>query len=272
MTWTATSGSGSGAQAVARVSNEAVIAVNVLAAGSGYTNTPVIVIAPPFIEQPRMGIAGMSLLMFTNLVLATNYQIRSFFAHVWVNIGPTFTTASLTLTESVSGTADPNGYRLTATPVPSEAYATSQVVNGFLVGATVRSGGGGYTTDPAVSVRGGGGTKATAIATVSGCAPARRWRCCSRPGPRSLTCSTSGRGKTMTHEDGNAYGRIIVFETVAKALAGLKVENVTAQKHRYGRGPDRRLYRDHYPVIFRPHLSSADPKAQRVMRGTQILA
>jgi len=55
-----------------------VVAVNVLDAGYGYTNLPVIVIEPPFIAQPMMGIAAMSLLSFTNLALGTNYQFQSF--------------------------------------------------------------------------------------------------------------------------------------------------------------------------------------------------
>jgi hypothetical protein len=71
-------GGGSGAQAVAVVSNGMVVAVNVLDAGYGYTNLPVIVIEPPFIAQPMMGIAAMSLLSFTNLALGTNYQFQSF--------------------------------------------------------------------------------------------------------------------------------------------------------------------------------------------------
>jgi hypothetical protein len=36
-----------------------------------------------------------------------------------------------------------------------------------MVGATVTSGGSGYTTNPAVSIVGGGGSRATALATVS---------------------------------------------------------------------------------------------------------
>jgi hypothetical protein len=162
-------GGGSGAQAVAVVSNGVVIAVNVLDAGYGYTNTPVIVIAPPFIPQPTMGIAAMSLLSFTNLAVGTNYQLQFFSGSTWANMGAAFTAASPTFTQYVSGTAGPNGYRLATTPVPSQAYATAQVVNGFVVGATVTSGGSGYSTSPVVTIlSNGGGSNATAIATVSG--------------------------------------------------------------------------------------------------------
>ena len=161
-------GGGSGAQAVAMVSNGVVIAVNVLDAGSGYTTTPVIVIAPPFIPQPTMGIAVMSLLSFTNLAVGGNYQLQFFSDNTWSNLGAAFAAASSTFTQYVSGTAGPNGYRLASTPVPTQAYATAQVINGFVVGATVTSGGSGYGSNVIVSIVGGGGSNATAIATVSG--------------------------------------------------------------------------------------------------------
>ena len=161
-------GGGSGAQAVAVVSNGVVIAVNVLDAGSGYTNTPVIVIAPPFIPQPAIAIGTASLLSFTNLAVGTNYQLQVFSNNTWSNLDGAFTAAGSTFTQYVSGTAGPNGYRLASTPVPSQAYATAQVLNGFVVGATVTSGGSGYGSNVIVSIVGGGGSNATAIAKVSG--------------------------------------------------------------------------------------------------------
>ncbi|MGA2248616.1 MAG: hypothetical protein ABSH48_26980, partial [Verrucomicrobiota bacterium] len=51
-------------------------------------------------------------------------------------------------------------------PVPTQAFATPEVVNNFVVGATVTSGGSGYITVPSVSIVGGGGTNATAIAQI----------------------------------------------------------------------------------------------------------
>jgi hypothetical protein len=48
---------------------------------------------------------------------------------------------------------------------PIIATATAQVVNGFVVGATITSGGNGYTNNPLVTITGGGGTGAKAIAT-----------------------------------------------------------------------------------------------------------
>lgn len=161
-------GGGSGAQALAVVSNGMVVAVNVLAAGSGYTNVPIIVIEPPFIAQPTMGIKPMSLLSFTNLAVGTNYQFQVFLGNTWSNLGTAFTTAGPTFTQYVEGTADSNRYHLTTTPVPLQARATPQLVNGFVVGAIVTSGGSGYVTNPAVTIVGGGGTNATAVSHVSG--------------------------------------------------------------------------------------------------------
>lgn len=50
---------------------------------------------------------------------------------------------------------------------PHKAKATAQLVNGFLVGATLTDSGCGYTNAPIVLVQGGGGTGATARAIVS---------------------------------------------------------------------------------------------------------
>jgi hypothetical protein len=49
---------------------------------------------------------------------------------------------------------------------PRTATATAQVVNGFVVGATITDGGSGYTNTPTVNITGGGGSGATARATV----------------------------------------------------------------------------------------------------------
>jgi hypothetical protein len=49
---------------------------------------------------------------------------------------------------------------------PYAAQATAQVVNGFVVGATVTDGGCGYTNTPFVLIEGGGGSNATATATL----------------------------------------------------------------------------------------------------------
>ena len=50
---------------------------------------------------------------------------------------------------------------------PHRATATAQVVNGFVVGATITDNGCGYTNSPLVLIQGGGGTGATAVAVVT---------------------------------------------------------------------------------------------------------
>jgi endonuclease/exonuclease/phosphatase family metal-dependent hydrolase len=56
-------------------------------------------------------------------------------------------------------------------------------------------------------------------------------------------------GQVSTHTDGKAYDRILVSDAVAKGLDGLTLESVTVQKHRHGKGAERRLYTDHFPVV-----------------------
>jgi hypothetical protein len=51
---------------------------------------------------------------------------------------------------------------------PHKATATAQLVNGFVVGATITDGGCGYTNPPAVLIQGGGGNGATARAILTG--------------------------------------------------------------------------------------------------------
>ena len=58
-------------------------------------------------------------------------------------------------------------YRLALSPVPAQASATAVVDYGFVVHATITSGGSGYVTSPAVTIVGGGGTSATAVSQIS---------------------------------------------------------------------------------------------------------
>ena len=161
-------GGGSGAQAVAVVSNGVVIAVNVLDAGSGYTSTSLVVIDPPFIPNPVLDIAPMSFLVFSNLTLGGVYQLQQWVGWYWSNQPVSFTATNALYTQMVAGVADSGDYRLALNPVPAQAFATAQVVNGFVVGATVTSGGSGYVTSPAVTIVGAGGTNATAVSHISG--------------------------------------------------------------------------------------------------------
>ena len=161
-------GGGSGAQAVAVLSNGVVIAVNFLNAGSGYTSTPLIVIDPPFIPNPVLDIAPMSFLTFSNLTLGGAYQLQQSVGWYWSNQPVSFTATNALYTQMVAGVAGSEDYRLALNPVPAQAFATALVSYGFVVQATVTSGGSGYVTSPAVTIVGGGGTNATAISHISG--------------------------------------------------------------------------------------------------------
>ena len=161
-------GSGSGAQAVAVVSNMQVMAVNILNTGSGYTNAPLIVIDPPF-NSPVLSIAPMSWLSFSNLTVGGAYQLQKLEgAYWWSNQPVSFTATSPEFTNMVAGVADAGDYRLALTPAPAQAFATAQVINGFVVGVALTSGGSGYVTNPAVTFIGGHGSNATAVAYISG--------------------------------------------------------------------------------------------------------
>lgn len=160
-------GGGSGAAAVAVVSNGVVIAINLTDAGYGYTNMPLVVIDPPFIPNPVLAIAPMSCLTFSNLTVGGAYQLQQAVAWYWTNQPLSFTASNSLYTQVLAGSVDSTDYRLALEPVPTQAFATAEVVNSFVVGATVTSGGSGYITAPAVSIVGGDGTNATAIAQIS---------------------------------------------------------------------------------------------------------
>lgn len=157
-------GGGSGAQAVAVVSNGVVTAINVITAGSGYTNAPIVAIDPPFIPNPVLGIEPASSLNFSDLVVGGSYQLQQFDSWYWTNQSASFTASQAAYAVS----AGPGLYRLALNPVPAQSFATPQVVNGFVVGATITAGGSGYLTPPTVNIVGDVGSNATATASVSG--------------------------------------------------------------------------------------------------------
>jgi len=161
-------GGGSGAQAVAVVSNGVITAITMLGAGTGYTSAPLVVIEPPFIPNPVLGIAPMSFLAFSNLTVGGTYQLQRSVAWYWSNQPVSFTATNVLYTQMVAGVADSGDYRLVLNPAPAQAFATAEVNYGFVVHATVTSGGSGYYTSPAVSIVGGGGTNAAGVAHISG--------------------------------------------------------------------------------------------------------
>ncbi len=161
-------GGGSGAQAFAVVNNCFVTSITVTNAGYGYTNAPFVFIDPPFIPNPVLGIAAMSFLSFSNLTIGGNYQLQQAVAWYWANQPVRFTATNALYTQMVAGAWNSGDFRLALNPVPAQAFATAQVVNGFVVGATVTNGGAGYITAPSVNIHGNVGSNATAVASISG--------------------------------------------------------------------------------------------------------
>ncbi len=161
-------GGGSGATATAVVSNGVVTAINMISAGSGYTNAPLVVIDPPFIPNPVLAIAPASILTFSNLTIGDGYQLQQFQSWYWTNQPVSFTASNVIYTQAFSGAPGNGEYRLALAPVPAQAFATPQVVNGFVVGATITAGGSGYVTPPAVNISGDAGSNATAVAGIGG--------------------------------------------------------------------------------------------------------
>jgi hypothetical protein len=161
-------GGGSGALASAVVSNGVVTSITVTNAGYGYTNPPAVVIDPPYVFNPILNIAPMSCLAFSNLAVGGAYQLQQSQAWYWTNQPVSFTASNTVFTQMVAGVAQSRDYRLALNPVPTQAFATPQVVSGFVVGATITDGGSGYVTAPAVGIVGGGGTNATAVSHISG--------------------------------------------------------------------------------------------------------
>ena len=86
-------------------------------------------------------------------IYATNIQPYNFYD---------LDTAGNALILNVQGTVLPE---LPCTP--HKATATAQVVNGFVVSATITDSGCGYTNTPMVLIRGGGGTNASATAVLT---------------------------------------------------------------------------------------------------------
>ena len=161
-------GGGNGAMAVAVVSNGVVTGITMLNAGFGYTGTPQMIIQPPFIPTPGLAVSPMTELTSSELTPGGNYQLQRKIVWFWTNEMPGFQATSSSITQLVAGIAGTATYRLVLSPTPSQAFATPQMVNGFVVGVAINAGGSGYVTTPRVVIYGGGGTNATAVASLTG--------------------------------------------------------------------------------------------------------
>lgn len=158
-------GGGSGAQATTTISNGNVTAINIINAGYGYSGIPSIFISPPFVTPTFLGMAPALRLDFANLIISNNYQLQVSQSGTWINLGSPFVASANFYSQFVDG--DGSSYQLALLPIPTTATATAQVEYGFVVGASVTSGGAGYVSVPSVQIIGGGGSGAQATATIS---------------------------------------------------------------------------------------------------------
>jgi hypothetical protein len=103
------------------------------------------------VQNPPVWQEGRQYVRFQNLVVAAGQSIS--IAILRGSVGGYAVIAGLQLLQTAS--------------CPHTAAATVQVVNGFVVGATITDPGCGYLTPPRVAIQGGGGTGATATAVVN---------------------------------------------------------------------------------------------------------
>lgn len=158
-------GGGSGASAAANINELGVVTnVTIITVGSGYTNAPEVVIAPPIVPAPALKVGLAQTLTFTGLNNEKTYELQALDGQSFVSTGTTATPQSGTYVTSVD---NPAAYRLVVQPVPRTATASLQVVNGFVVGAAVVTGGSGYTAPPAVNIVDGTGSGASVAAVLN---------------------------------------------------------------------------------------------------------
>lgn len=114
-----------------------------------------------------LGISPMTFLSFSNLTIAESYQMQHRYAWYWTNLPLSFIATNMVYTQMVAGTVQNGDYRLALILVPTQAFAVAQVFDGTVVSATITDGGSGYITAPTVLIVHGGGTNATAFASIS---------------------------------------------------------------------------------------------------------
>jgi hypothetical protein len=159
-------GGGSGARASATITNGAVAAVNVGNAGFGYTSPPSVIITSPFRKPIELRLAPASWLTFSGLQPGGTYQLQASAAGQWMNVATPFEAADSDYSAYVDGIADKFSYRLVPLPEPAQAAAIPEIVNGFLVDATIVQGGVGYTAPPEIRIVDSEGAGAACVAVV----------------------------------------------------------------------------------------------------------
>ena len=178
-------GAGSGATATATVSNGSVVGITVVSSGSGYTSAPSLQIDPPngFLTGQTNSVLTLNSVSSndagTYFVVITNLygSVTSSAATLTVNVPVTITQQPQSIVTALGSNAvfsvrtsgtTPLSYQWIWQPgISRTAIAVPDVRIGFVVGAAVLYGGGFYSSVPAVQILAGGGSGASATATVN---------------------------------------------------------------------------------------------------------
>lgn len=96
-------GGGTGATATAVVNDGSVTAINITAAGIGYTNAPTVLIAsPPYVPRLEIGVptVKVTVKVTEHVVLGTDYVLESSTdMQTWTQVGLQFTAQSEVITQ-----------------------------------------------------------------------------------------------------------------------------------------------------------------------------
>jgi hypothetical protein len=178
-------GGGSGAAGYATVSNGMVAAITVTNAGSGYTSLTAVQIDPPNGLLVGQTNATLSLTAITTnnagnyFVVVSNAfgSVTSSIASLTVAYPPSITQQPQSVNVAqgnnaafninASGTPSPNYQWWMVSGTQSNATAVPVVINGFVLGANMTSGGAGYLAAPNMQFIGGSGSGAGGYAVVS---------------------------------------------------------------------------------------------------------
>jgi hypothetical protein len=158
-------GGGSGAKATATINNNGVVtSIKVTAVGSGYLGAPAVVIEPPVVAELSHRLEGLGqALHFSNLDSTRSYELQVAQGDGFRSTGTVVKPSGGEARIHVDGN---HRHRLVALPLPQIATASLQIVNGFVVEASILNGGSGYTTPPSVTVSDASGNGAVVTATL----------------------------------------------------------------------------------------------------------
>lgn len=159
-------GGGTGAKATATIDgNGIVLGIRVIEVGTGYTSAPTVLIEPPDMPTPRQELIGFAQsLRFSGLDDSLTYDLQAEDGAEFVSTGFRFAPTKGVISMRVD---NDRKHRVVPLPLPERAVVMPQIVNGFIVGATIVSGGSGYTTTPDVTISDASGSGASLSPSLS---------------------------------------------------------------------------------------------------------